>query len=172
MDSSKLDKADSELIKLLEYYSDDFSKKYSKLIFNWKWNNLRKKQSFISSNTIDNLVMKLRNGKILTTYLYNLEKSHFVNVYKIVEDAYDSDVLYLKVYDSNFSDDMFWDSDNNYVKQDITIVLKRVYENIGDKIEVKYVYDYNPINHSSYHYSSFNDRLDGIAFIDEAGNVL
>ena len=171
LDSSKLSMQDGELIKALEFYQKDFESKSSKLVYNWHWNNLRKKQSFISSDAVDKLVNVFKSGKILTAYLYDDNKSHVVNAYKIVEDKYDSDVLYLKVYDSNFSNDMFWNKDLNYIKQDTTIILKRVYENTWNGVKVKYVYDYNPLGRSSYHFSSFNGELDAIAFVDEYGNV-
>ena len=68
---------------------------------------------------------------------------------------------------------MFWSaSSNGKVKYDVTIVLKKVYENTLFGEKVKYSYEYNPINSSSYNYGTYNKTFDGIYFYDENNRAL
>lgn len=162
-------KKNKELIKQNEQYWDDFSSKNSNVVFNWYWNNIRRNQIFISNSTFNTLVSNLNSGKTVRAYLYSGDKNHIVEAYEMVNDPYDSELLYIKVHDSNFSNGMFWDYEENYVGQDVFITLKKQYVKTWHGIEVRYVYDYNPLGRDTYHFSSFDGGLDGIAFVLENG---
>ena len=50
--------------------------------------------------------------------------------------------------------------------------MKKVYENTLFGEKVKYSYEYNPINSSSYNYGTYNKTFDGIYFYDENNRAL
>ena len=172
LNSQKLEKPDSEIVKALEHYYQEFNDDIRMSKVNWAFNNAREVQTFIDDKTIDNLVSQFRSGKIVSVVLLG-DGQHAINAYKIAEDVYDPDILYIKAYDNNLPNDKFWNKDyTKQVKQDVTITLKRVYEDNWTGTKVKYVYNYAPIAGTNYKYSSFNGGLDSILFIDEYGNVL
>lgn len=168
LNSKTMDKPDSEVVKALEYHWEVFNDKVRSKKFGWAWNNAVGKRSYIDSDTIDNLVEIFNSKKIVSVMLFN-DSQHAINAYRIVEDKNDPDILYIKAYDNNFPNDRFWNSDKTgKIHYDITITVKRIYENTFLGTKTKYVYDYNPIGRDSYHYGNFdNSSLDGILFVDE-----
>jgi hypothetical protein len=173
LDSATMDEPDAEVVKALEYYWDTLNSKLRFKKFSWAWNAAGGNQTYISSDTIDNLVENFKNGKIVTLILC-ANSQHAINAYKIVESEDDSDILYLKAYDNNFPADMWWNkARNGKEKYDITITLKRCYKNtLFGGVKTYYLYDYNPLNNDSYYYSSINGGTDYIIFIDENGNSI
>lgn len=174
LDSSKMSKPDSEVIKALEYYWNDYNTSTRMTKFGWAWNNSFEKRTYIEASTVDNLVKQFKNGKVVSVSLLQTDNNqHAINAYKITEDVNDPDILYVKAYDNNFPNDMFWNADSSgKVKYDVTIVLKRIYENTLVGTKIKYSYIYNPIGSSSYYYGTENKTYDGILFLDENNKAL
>lgn len=173
LDSSKLEKPDSEIVKALEYYYQEVNDDLRMDKFGWAYNNSFEKQTFIESDTVDKLVSTFKSGKIVSVMLLDSNGQHAINAYKIAEDSEDPDVLYIKAYDNNLPNDKFWNREyTKQIKRDVTITLKRVYEDTWSGTKVKYVYNYDPMPGSSYVYSSFNGGLSGILFVDENGKIL
>lgn len=172
LNSSTMSKPDSEVVKALEYYWDDYNKDTRMTKFGWAWNSSFDKMTFIDASTVDNLVKQFKQNKIVSVSLLS-DSQHAVNAYMITEDRNDSDILYIKAYDNNLPNDMFWNADSNdKVKYDVTIILKRIYENTLFGTKVKYAYTYDPIGSSSYNYGTYNKTYDGILFLDENNKVL
>lgn len=173
LDSANMEKPDSEVVKAIEYHFENMNQKTRIKKMGWAVNSSINKQTYIKSATIDNLVNEFKKGKIATICLLG-DGQHAINVYKIVEDENDSDILYLKAYDNNFPADMWWnESGSGKIKYDITITLKRCYKKtIFDGVETYYLYDYNPIKNDGYHYNSIDGGTDTIIFMDENGNLL
>ena len=173
LDSLSMSKPDNEIVKALEYYWKDYNASTKVSTLNWHWNHAFEKHTFVEENTVKNIVNQLKNGKIVSVSLLKSGASHAVNAYKIVEDKDNPDILYLKAYDNNFPNDMFWSiNGNGKIKYDVTIVLKKVYENTLFGEKVKYSYEYNPISSSSYNYGTYNKTFDGIYFYDENNRAL
>ena len=173
LDSLSMSKPDNEIIKALEYYWEDYNDSTRMTKFDWAWNSAFEKNTYIKESTVKNLVNQFKAGKIVSVSLLKSEEGHAINAYKIVEDKNDPNILYIKAYDNNLPNDMFWNSNSSgKVKYDVTIVLKRVYENTIFGEKVKYSYSYSPINSSSYNYGTFNKTFDGILFLDENNRVL
>ena len=173
LDSLSMSSPDNEVVKALEYYWKDYNAATRVSTLNWHWNHSFEKHTFVDESTIKNVVNQLKAGKIVSVSLLKSNAGHAINAYKIVEDKDNPDVLYLKAYDNNFPNDMFWSANSNgKVKYDVTIVLKKVYENTLFGEKVKYSYEYNPINSSSYNYGTYNKTFDGIYFYDENNRAL
>lgn len=173
LDSLSMSSPDNEVVKALEYYWKDYNAATRVSTLNWHWNHSFEKHTFVDESTIKNVVNQLKSGKIVSVSLLKSNAGHAINGYKIVEDKDNPDVLYLKAYDNNFPNDMFWSANSNgKVKYDVTIVLKKVYENTLFGEKVKYSYEYNPINSSSYNYGTYNKTFDGIYFYDENNRAL
>lgn len=173
LDSLSMSSPDNEVVKALEYYWKDYNAATKVSTLNWHWNHSFEKHTFVDESTIKNVVNQLKSGKIVSVSLLKSNAGHAINAYKIVEDKDNPDILYLKAYDNNFPNDMFWSaSSNGKVKYDVTIVLKKVYENTLFGEKVKYSYEYNPINSSSYNYGTYNKTFDGIYFYDENNRAL
>lgn len=173
LDSLSMSSPDNEVVKALEYYWKDYNAATRVSTLNWHWNHSFEKHTFVDESTIKNVVNQLKSGKIVSVSLLKSNAGHAINVYKIVEDKDNPDVLYLKAYDNNFPNDMFWSANSSgKVKYDVTIVLKKVYENTLFGEKVKYSYEYNPINSSSYNYGTYNKTFDGIYFYDENNRAL
>ena len=173
LDSLSMSKPDNEIIKALEYYWEDYNNSTRMTKFDWAWNSAFEKNTYIKESTVKNLVNQFKAGKIVSVSLLKSEEGHAINAYKIVEDKNDPNILYIKAYDNNLPNDMFWNSNSSgKVKYDVTIVLKRIYENTIFGEKVKYSYSYSPINSSSYNYGTFNKTFDGILFLDENNRVL
>lgn len=172
LNSSKMSSPDSEVVKALEYYWEKTNSDVRMKKFGWAWNNTFETRSYIDSSTIDNVVKKFKEGKIVNVFLLG-EGQHAINAYKITEDKNDPDILYIKAYDNNFPNDMFWNADSSKkVKYDVTIIVKRVYEKTWLGTKTKYTYLYNPINSDSYKYETMGNNYDGILFLDENNKVL
>lgn len=172
LNSKKMNKPDSEVVKALEYYDNYFNDRVRLNRYGWEWNSSFEKYSYIEEDTIKKVIKEFKEGKIVSVVLLS-DKQHALNAYKIVEDEDDSDILYLKVYDSNFPNDMFFRADSSKkVKYDINITLKRVYERTWSGTKVKYVYYYNPINSDKYKFETLSKTYDGILFVDTLDNVL
>ena len=172
LNSSTMSSPDNEVVKALEYYWKKYNDETRMAKFNWAWNNSMDTYTYIDASTVDNLVKQFAAGKIVTVSLLKSDSQHAINAYKITEDVNDPDILYIKAYDNNFPNDMFWSSDSsNKVKYDVTITLKRVYEKTWYGTKVKYEYVYNPIYSSSYIYSTVS-TMGGILFVDENNHVL
>ncbi len=174
LDSSTMDEPDAEIVKSLEYYWKTINSETRISKIRWAWNASGEKQTYISSDTVDNMIKQFIDGKILTLGLLSKSGSHAINAYKIVESEDDPDILYLKVYDNNFPADMWWNKDRSgKIKYDITITLKRCYKNtIFGGVKTYYLFDYNPLNNENYHYSSINGETDYILFFDENANTI
>lgn len=173
LDSSNMEQPDAEVVKTIEYYFETINSKVRMKKFSWAWNSAGGKQTYISSDTINNLVSKFKSGKIVSVLLL-ADGQHAINAYKIVEDQDDEDILYLKAYDNNFPADMWWnEARNGKQKYDVTITLKRCYKNtIFGGTKTYYLYDYNPLNNDNYHYGNISGGTDFIVFIDENGNTV
>ena len=172
LNSSIMSKPDSEVVKLLEHYFIEYNDKVRMTKLEWALNKSKKK-TYISEKTIKNLVEEFKSGKIVSVNLLSDDGQHAVNAYRIVEDENNPDILYLKVYDNNFPYDMYWHPNKKgKVKYDVTIVLKRIYENTAFGEKIKYSYAYNPINSSNYVYGTDRYCFDGIVFIDENYNTI
>ena len=173
LNSAKMPEPDAEVVKTIEYYFITINDKVRWKKVGWALNEAGERQTHIKSQTIDNLVSKFRNGEIVSTLLLG-EGQHAINVYKIVEDQDDEDILYLKAYDNNFPADKWWnEARNSKQKYDITITLKRCYKKtLFGGVKSYYLYDYNPINNEGYHYGSFSGGTDFLVFVDENGNTV
>lgn len=172
LNSNEMSSPDSEVVKALNYYSEKFNNDTRIQKFGWYWNNSFEKRFYIESSTIDNLVKKFKEGKIVNALLLG-DGQHVINAYKITEDKNDPDILYIKAYDNNLVNDMFWNADSSKkVKYDVTITLKRVYENTLSGTKTKYTYVYNPIGSDSYKYGTMRSTYDGILFLDGDNKVL
>lgn len=174
LDSGTMEEPDAEIVKTLEYYWRTINDRTEIIRYNWGKKAILGMRTNNSSEEIDNLVAELRKGKIVTVLLLSKNGSHAINAYKIVESKEDPDILYLKAYDNNFPADMWWNKDRNgKEKYDITITLKRCYKNtVFSGINTYYLFDYNPINSDSYHYSNIDGGTDYILFIDENGEKI
>lgn len=173
LDSSTMSSPDSEVVKALEHYWKEYNDDTRMTKFSWAWNSSFDSVSLIEEGTVNKLVDQFKAGKIVSVSLLQTGGQHAINAYKIVEDKNDPDILYVKAYDNNFPNDMFWNADSSKkVKYDVTIVLKRVYEESWFGTKVKYAYVYNPIGSSSYNYGTYNDTYDGIIFLDENNKAL
>lgn len=172
LDINDISGKDGEVVKAIQYHWEDFNNDIRMKKFGWAWNNASDKMTYISSSTVDNLVEKFKKGEIVSVLLLS-EGQHAVNAYKIVEDKDDEDILYVKIYDNNFPSDKFWTSDaKSKQKYDITLTLKRVYENGLFGTKTKYLYSYNPIGRKSYSWGNVDMSTDGILFIDENNKAL
>lgn len=173
LDSSQMSSPDNEVVKALEYYWDESNKDIRMKKFGWAWNSSFEKRSYIDEATINKVVKQFKEGKIVSVMLLSSSGQHAINAYKITEDKNDPDILYLKAYDNNFPDDMFWNADSGKkVKYDVSITVKRVYENTLFGVKQKYTYSYDPINSDAYIYESMGKTYDGILFLDENNDVL
>ena len=173
LDSSTMDEPDAEVVKSLEYYFEKMNLETVEKKLGWCFNSsFLKKQTYIETHTVENVLNKFKSGKIVTIILCG-NGQHAINAYKMVEDLDDPDILYLKAYDNNFPGDMWWNSDRNgKQKYDVTITLKRCYKNSIFGTSTYYLYDYNPLNNDNYHYGTIDGTMDYIIFIDENGNSL
>lgn len=175
LDSATADYPDGEVIRALEYHWGNFNSTTRFKKFGVSWNRAFENISYIDKDTVDNLLERFKNGKIVTATFIKDGAQHAVNVYKMVEDVNDSDIIYIKVYDNNMPSDKMWFSRKNGVQKeyaDTTIKLKRVYEDGFFGVKEKYLFEYNPVNSSSYYYGNINGGFDGILFFDENYNVL
>lgn len=163
---------DGEVVKALQYHWEKFNDDTRWKKFGWCWNAASGSVTYISSKTVDNLVKKFKSGEIVSVILLG-DDQHAVNAYKIVEDKDDEDILYVKIYDNNFPSDKFWASNkDSKQKYDVTLTIKRVYENSVFGTKTKYLYSYNPIGRESYSWGNIDMSTDGILFIDEDNKVL
>ncbi len=170
LNSNTMSKPDSEVVKALEYYWDEANIKLRMSKFGWAWNHSFEKESYISEDTMKAVVNKFKSGQIVSVMLLS-DGQHAINAYKITEDKNDPDILYIKAYDNNFPNDLFWNSDNKKVKYDVTITMKRIYENTLFGVKTKYSYTYSPINAASYSYGTYNN-YGGLLFVDENNKIL
>lgn len=172
LDPNNITYPDNQLIMALDYYWEKVNEDVRWSKFSWAWNNSFENVTPIDADSIDEMIEQFRNNKIVSILLLS-EGQHAINAYKIVEDPNDEDILYLKVYDSNFPNDMFWNKSGGKEKCDLTITLYRKYKtNVLRETKTYYLFEYSPLNSKNYYWKNTDDALMGLLILDENGDVL
>lgn len=173
LDADTMPHPDSEVVKALNYYWDDVNSDVALSKFSWSWNkSFHDKATPIDSDAVDEMIEKFKNKEIVSILLLG-DDQHAINAYKIVQDQNDEDILYLKVYDNNFPDDLFWNKSGKREKYNTTITLYRKYEtNVLREVKTSYLYEYMPLNNTSYYWRNDNGEPMSLLIIDEDGDVL